>query len=454
MILILKNIALIKNARIDLGEISLITGLNDSAKSTIGKVLVLLSESINGYDEYRDESYKAILGEIKDNIDSLNVFTQRIIRDKDIFGNNEYSHINRVKIADRLEIITQKIMYSFDTLKLQEETTIDNMFLILEETEKHLKNLGKKNDKQAFLSSRFRILKKDIPSIKRNLSLVKKISKRAYVKSLIKNIFDNHIMNDDSMECSIELTEYDQLLYKIDIDLHREPSLEVTEGDIALLPFKSVIYIETPLLLEYRKFMNPQDKYINKRLLKAFDNEKDRGILKQDFSDIREYIHTNIIKGEFEKNDSDFGNNDITFKRNDISYVLRNTATGIKSFGVIDMLLKNNALDDKTFLIVDEPEVHLHPNWKTEFSKLITMLAEKGVQILLTSHDHYIVKALDYYSKEKNLLLKTYLSDEKGSFEDVSDYIDKVYGNLSQPMNGEVWEKVFIFDDEDTEIDE
>ncbi len=38
---------------------------------------------------------------------------------------------------------------------------------------------------------------------------------------------------------------------------------------------------------------------------------------------------------------------------------LRDCATGIKSFAIINFLVKNKSINDKTLLILDEPEAHL-----------------------------------------------------------------------------------------------
>ena len=99
--------------------------------------------------------------------------------------------------------------------------------------------------------------------------------------------------------------------------------------------------------------------------------------LSQDFSDIKEYIHT-TIDGTFRKRDLGIGGDDINFRRNDASFVLRNVATGLKSFGIIDILLQHNRLNDKTLLVIDEPEVHLHPRMENKNGRAYGNVSRKG----------------------------------------------------------------------------
>ena len=40
-----------------------------------------------------------------------------------------------------------------------------------------------------------------------------------------------------------------------------------------------------------------------------------------------------------------------------------NTASGIKQIGVVQLLLSNRKLQENSVLIIDEPEVNLHPEW-------------------------------------------------------------------------------------------
>ncbi len=57
------------------------------------------------------------------------------------------------------------------------------------------------------------------------------------------------------------------------------------------------------------------------------------------------------------------GNNFTFTDQSANSYSILNTASGIKTFGLLQLLLSANCLNKQSLLIIDEPEVHLHPLW-------------------------------------------------------------------------------------------
>lgn len=94
------------------------------------------------------------------------------------------------------------------------------------------------------------------------------------------------------------------------------------------------------------------------------------------------------------------------YKRNDGStFDLTECATGIKAFGIIQMLLQNGYIDKNTLLIVDEPEVHLHPQWVVEYARLIVLLNKVlGVKVFIASHNPDMVSAIRYISEKEGIL--------------------------------------------------
>lgn len=95
------------------------------------------------------------------------------------------------------------------------------------------------------------------------------------------------------------------------------------------------------------------------------------------------------------------------------------------------MLLKSGIFNDKHILILDEPEVHLHPKWQIEYAKLMVKMAEElDIQILINSHSPYFIEAIQKYSeKSEKIADKTnfYLSEKQ---DDGYALIKNVNGNL------------------------
>jgi hypothetical protein len=78
-------------------------------------------------------------------------------------------------------------------------------------------------------------------------------------------------------------------------------------------------------------------------------------------------------------------------------------ATGIKLLGLIQLLIERNFLKKNTLLIIEEPEVHLHPTLRFSLMELLKELADKGVYILISTHSPEIIAYTEYLVKSGKL---------------------------------------------------
>jgi len=146
---------------------------------------------------------------------------------------------------------------------------------------------------------------------------------------------------------------------------------------------------------------------------------------------------TTVISGKLHFDNSKF----YYLKRvqnSEMQIEMENTATGIKSFGVIQVLNNNKFFTKKNILILDEPEVHLHPKWQLKMAKLITMLVEKGMTIVVNSHSPYMIEALQRYSELANVNSDFYLAEDgyiKKENNSNSETLSKIFAKLSEPFD-------------------
>lgn len=155
------------------------------------------------------------------------------------------------------------------------------------------------------------------------------------------------------------------------------------------------------------------------------------------YKDLLEKIHK-IILGEFEYNKS---NKDFIYRKQGYTFDKKNVATGIKSFGIIEILLKNKQLDENTILIIDEPEVHLHPKWQIKYAEILILISkELGVKILLNSHSPYLIRAMEVYRKthdyEENIKFYTLADCIEGKSKkiiDVTNNLNQIFDKLIEP---------------------
>ncbi len=152
---------------------------------------------------------------------------------------------------------------------------------------------------------------------------------------------------------------------------------------------------------------------------------------------------SNIIEGKVYY-DEKIG--DYIFKQNsELKIQSINIASGIKSFGIIQLLIASGAINPNTLLIIDEPEVHLHPEWQLKYAKLITLLVDSGVYVLISSHSPYMIEALKVYSDKLKLdkITRFYVGNahEKGTiFQDVTEDMEPLFHQLAFPMQKLIFE--------------
>ena len=145
-----------------------------------------------------------------------------------------------------------------------------------------------------------------------------------------------------------------------------------------------------------------------------------------------------VLKGDIVVNQ----NGEYYFKSNKDEKPLNiiNLSTGSKSFALIKYLLEVGAIKDKDILILDEPEVHLHPEWQLLYAELMVLLQKKfDLSMIITTHSPYFLDAIDVFSTKYNISQKPhyYLAENVGEvsvLHDVSDHIDAIYKKLSDPM--------------------
>ena len=119
---------------------------------------------------------------------------------------------------------------------------------------------------------------------------------------------------------------------------------------------------------------------------------------------------------------------------------LDSLSSGMKTFYLIKSLIDNGTIVQNGTLILDEPEVHLHPDWQVTLAEIIVLLQkEMGLHILINTHSPYFLRAIEvfsgkYYTEDT---VKYYLSYNEGNnakMKDVTFNISEIYRVLSDPL--------------------
>lgn len=115
-----------------------------------------------------------------------------------------------------------------------------------------------------------------------------------------------------------------------------------------------------------------------------------------------------------------------------------NSSSGLKVFSLIQMLITKNALRPKDVLIFDEPEIHLHPQWQIIMAHVIVLLQKHlDLTILVTTHSPYFSDAISLYGKKYKIYDKIryyYASLNSNRSVDIKDITDEpsiIYKKIS-----------------------
>lgn len=68
-------------------------------------------------------------------------------------------------------------------------------------------------------------------------------------------------------------------------------------------------------------------------------------------------------------------------------------ASGVKELAVLHLIIREFARSGD-FLIIEEPESHLHPSAQIKLMEIMSILIKKGVRVLITTHSDLLLRKL------------------------------------------------------------
>lgn len=140
-----------------------------------------------------------------------------------------------------------------------------------------------------------------------------------------------------------------------------------------------------------------------------------------------------LLDGEtIVEKDGMFNRKELRFVSNDqkVNIPLKDTATGFKTFAYLQRLLENGLLCDKSILMIDEPEAHLHPQWIVEYARLLVLLnKELGLKIMIASHNPDMVTAIHDIAAKEGVLDGTNFYAARQDNTNTHQYIFKNLGH-------------------------
>lgn len=424
MKLSLRNINKIKEGVINLDGLTVIAGVNDSGKSTVGKMLFSLVKAIYNAKHYNE------------NRRTRDLYQQvsALYRMSNMAGLD----LAVLSLPDRPRDFAQ-ILSGFD----------DEALSIVETVEKKLTSIE--------IVPRYRAsVIRRIENIK-DLLISGKNPETRFEKELITSLKAEFKADITSYGADVaEVTFIDnEMATPLHFAIKDNALLVATELKMWEINIEDATFVESPLYLQMidtlaqaRTFKDTNLTFGAAGLRTSYINYHAQDMAQKldayreiDMADMffRKEDVSEVTGGRFTYDNS---KKSLFWVKDGKTYSPINVASGIKSFGVIQMLLESGAINENRLLIWDEPENHLHPEWQLLFARLLVQLAQRGIPVLLSSHSPYFIQAIRFYSHKTPLqdYVRYYMAEEQSDglsvIEDVSNDLNRVFAKLAAPMNG------------------
>jgi len=425
MILNIQNINKVHEAQIKLNGLTVIAGENGSGKSTVGKMLysvvqVLKStqdESLSKSDNLLDKHIQALYTRIK---------SIRTLRLQNIYNAVPHEYQLKKMLIDSEITVSQLRDGVLSILSKIEEITPRTKANI----EKDLKNL--------------------------ELVIEKRSNRAAVQASSIQSLIESEFMNS---ACSVG-TDISKVLFDIADASESTISFSIENNIVKEVNCKGreyledATYVESPLYLHMIDTLNYSMQYVEIEGTRAYARSgmipthiKDfvnkmayaKAISADLFNENREIIShvEEIMKGSFQFNKD---TNRLNYVSDGHIFSPINTASGTKTFGVLQLLLQSEIIGPNKVLIWDEPENHLHPEWQIQFADVILQLVQAGIPIVISTHSPYFLQAIRYYSAKYNAEkdVNYYFAENNATglsnINEVTDNLNLVFSKLAEPL--------------------
>lgn len=428
MKLIIDNIGNIKHAEIEIKGITTIAGYNGTGKSTISRSLFSIFSA--NYDLFNKIS--------SDRTKSINQILSKYLSDIEVDWETYPERRQFRRIAPR-QVVRELI-----------KTISDNLLLIIDESYGKLhRNILKQSITESideFNNSNVRysvssVETIDLDDISKSIEeVLSQSDKSIFNQILTKHLNDefhnqiNNIYEPVTGIISLQIKE-EQINVEVNQNVASSDKLVNFRTDVVYIDDAAAIVdniyldsfwfkINSKLNHNAHLIEQMEDESYNTYTLRARTTDR----LNLVFRNINDLLRTESVNSSKDEEDGK--------KLNIVNY-----SSGMKTFYLIKSLLEKGVIRENGTLILDEPEVHLHPEWQLKFAEIIVLLQKEfGLHILINTHSPYLLNAIEVYSKIHKLMSNTkyYLAkvDESNIpiIEDIQYETNKIYDLLTVPF--------------------
>ncbi|EOG8707087.1 AAA family ATPase [Bacillus cereus] len=426
----INNIGHVKHAEIEVNSITVIAGNNNTGKSTVGKALYAIATGLDLMDPYSIIQEKA---------ESINRQLQAIYSLIEL-DNNQRTLLLEIEKQNKphlyLEGLHTGSLEEIDTNYSQQMLNYINDFFLSFNSHTPI---AKNSILNRVKSEIERLLNTPIDDKNFKLNIMQKVFSAEFFQQISN-------LNHPNLISSICVKEVNQP--EINLLFENHQILDTGTNLDTNRPFSKAIYIDNPFILDDEKssiFISSSNRYIHSMALKTIlfpkfqwknQNLFELNNTEHKIDDIFKYV---MNKGKPVRKEGRH-----YFESADIKTPLafENISTGLKSFSILYILLTSQGLINCEYIILDEPEIHLHPDWQLKYAELVVLMSKEfNLKIIITSHSPYFIEAIEIFSKKHNYFddvkfYKTQLCEETDGFiiKDTTKNISDLYDDLAAAL--------------------
>jgi predicted ATP-dependent endonuclease of OLD family len=415
-----KNLGKIKEAKFKVRPMTVITGSNGTGKSFFTKSLYSILNVVN-----KNVYYEAISKTIR----------QLQLQLSSFFGTVSYSGTNesiKKKIIESSLIALQNELDEASSWKINDflvftESKLADAKKIQHQYSSYLNGLKNKPAKIKSVASISTTINKTFSQLVSQLT-----GGSDYYTNLIIKHIENEIKDNFQISSLNELISFGESTVEISVDdlLNIKFSEKFSEQTIALslgadfidevAGLSSVVFFESPAYWKVRDAlkMAKEKEFRQLGMLEIFrknigdiligvpkyfydldDTLKIKTKTSGDFEEVSNSLEK-ALGGEFI-----FEGDNLSFRDNQTGREISKhlVSFGMTNLGMIHALLKHNIITAGSFVFIDEPETNLHPDWQLILMNALLSLAERGVNIVITTHSTDILKSLEVGLKKRKI---------------------------------------------------
>lgn len=375
----LKNVGMLDEANFEVGDLTIICGENNTGKT-------YATYSLYGYLDYmrniREVLYYRARGDISDDVEHDDIQEIRLTYNK--IKERLQKHMSyKSKIYEKHFLIGVMAGKKDDFVNLEFNVEISismdeikeaiNIFLVSDNL-----LIREKRRFEHILYDDGLIIKPTSSIHKRNIADYMNLLSDALLHIILRN---NFILSVERTGASI---------FQEELDFIKIAKLETLKK---MARDEDVDVFAINRTLDEKKQLYPKPVRDNINFIRSLKQlSKKNSCFQEDDSKHQEILRvlSNLVGGKYKV--TDIG---ILFqpKKSRKGYNIEIASSSVRSLLMLNFYILNTA-SKKDILMIDEPELNLHPNNQILVARLLVLLANAGIKVFITTHSDYIVREI------------------------------------------------------------